>query len=413
MKPSPPFGLFLRLLVLLPWLCSFLLAESERLYVRILTRDGRTLEGPVRWTRNEASWWDLLDANKEISESNYEAARKLGEIDDEPREIRFLGLKILDLRAEDSPGHVKSGIRFGNIRKIEPLSSRDARVTLLSGQEIKLSGSTDLGRGMDELIVEDPEKGAVELEWYDIEVIEFLPDKSAPSTFGDRLYGTVMTRQGDGFTGYISWDVDETFSEDVLDGEDREGQDHDLKFGEILSIERYSSSSSLITLQSGEAVRLSGTNDVDSGNRDIMIADPNLGQVRVPWEDFERAVFEELPSEQQKFEPSLRLRGTVESESGQIVAGYIRWDNDEEYGWELLDGKSGGTEFQIEFSRVTSIEKYNVSSVIVTIRDGRSFRLSGSNDVNSGNKGIFVETENGAEVLVRWTDFRKVEFEQQ
>ena len=95
------------------------------------------------------------------------------------------------------------------------------------------------------------------------------------------------------------------------------------------------------------------------------------------------------------------------------MAGYIRWDNDEEYGWELLDGKSGGTEFQIEFSRVTSIEKYNVSSVIVTIRDGRSFRLSGSNDVNSGNKGIFVETENGAEVLVRWTDFRKVEFEQQ
>ncbi len=78
MKPSPPFGLFLRLLVLLPWLCSFLLAESDRLYVRILTRDGRTLEGPVRWTRNEASWWDLLDASKEISESNYEAARTLG-----------------------------------------------------------------------------------------------------------------------------------------------------------------------------------------------------------------------------------------------------------------------------------------------------------------------------------------------
>ncbi len=411
MKRHVPSSLFLRLLLLLPWLSSFLLAESDRLHARILTSDGRTLEGPVRWTRNEASWWDLLDANKKIPESNYEAARKLGEINDEPRQIRFLGFKILDLGGEDSPRNAKSGIRFGNIRKIEPVSSREARVTLLSGQEIELSGSTDLGRGMDELIVEDQEKGAVELEWYDIEVVEFLRGKSAPSKFGDRLYGTVMTRPGDGFTGYISWDVDETFSEDVLDGEDREGKDHEIKFAEILSIERYSSSSSLITLKSGEAVRLSGTNDVDSSNRDIMIADPKLGQVRVPWEDFERAVFEELPSAHQAFELSLRLRGTLESESGQIVAGYIRWDNDEEHGWELLDGESGETEFQIEFYRMTSIEKYNRSSVIVTLRDGRSFRLSGSNDVNSGNKGIFVETDDGKEVLVAWTDFRKVEFE--
>ncbi len=41
----------------------------------------------------------------------------------------------------------------------------------------------------------------------------------------------------------------------------------------------------------------------------------------------------------------------------------------------------------------------------MTLLDGRTFELEGSNDVDRDNKGIFVEQDDGSMVLVRWDDF--------
>ena len=105
-----------------------------------------------------------------------------------------------------------------------------------------------------------------------------------------------------------------------------------------------------------------------------------------------------------------QLRGLVEARDGSVLEGRVRWDNDEEFTWEILDGDSRGVEFDIEFSNIARVEKISDSSTQVILRDGRSFDLTGSNDVNNGNKGIFVTTEAGEILAVEWFDLEGVSF---
>ena len=77
------------------------------------------------------------------------------------------------------------------------------------------------------------------------------------------MFGTLRTRSGLEFTGYVTWDVDEVYSTDVLDG-DAGGQRMQIAFGDIASIERNDRRSSRVTLIDGTTVVLDGTNDVDA-----------------------------------------------------------------------------------------------------------------------------------------------------
>lgn len=86
----------------------------------------------------------------------------------------------------------------------------------------------------------------------------------------------MTTRRGLEFTGFVAWDVDEIYSSDVLDG-DLDGERLEIPFGAIRSIERFSSSSALVALHSG--------NDIDSGNRGIVTEDGG-NEVRIRWSDF-------------------------------------------------------------------------------------------------------------------------------
>jgi len=90
---------------------------------------------------------------------------------------------------------------------------------LKSGEEALIQGSsTDLGSGIREIIVEDVKEGELELDWNDIDYIEFMDGGDVTSTFGDRIFGTVTTSRAGEYTGWISWDVDEMFVTDIIDG---------------------------------------------------------------------------------------------------------------------------------------------------------------------------------------------------
>ncbi len=386
--------------------------NGDRLYGTITTRQGRVLEGPIRWDRNEASWLDILDAYKKTPEKNREAARRAG-LSEEGREIRLLGIRIAEIDgASRLPSSSSLGIRFGHIRSIEPLEKGQARLILKSGQEVILVGGSDIGGSVREIVVEDAKAGKVKLAWREIELVEFKDTpESFKSEFGARLFGTLVTKRLGGFQGWICWDVDEIFSTDILDGEEK-GKDRKIPFGEIASIARRDSDSSIVTLKNGETMVLSGTNDVDEDNRGILAMDPALGVVRVGWDDFERLVFE--PAEERaapSFDGGRPLRGRVWTETGGSWEGLVRWDNDEEFSWEILDGEDHGVQFEIEFAQIARIEKSSRDSSVVTLRDGRSFELTGGNDVDSDNKGIFVRLASGEEKVVPWKDFRKLEFQ--
>ena len=225
----------------------------------------------------------------------------------------------------------------------------------------------------------------------------------------------MTTRGGVELTGFVAWDRDDVFGSDVLDGEGvDDGIDHEIAFGEIGAIEWESSRSARVILRSGEQLVLRGTNDVDRDNRGIEISDPAFGRAIVPWEEFDALTFHSrraAPGGYTTFAGGLPLYGTVHTRAGDRITGRIRWDNDEEADWEVLDGWSQGVEFDIELGRIRSIDKAGISSVEVTLLDGRTFELDGSNDVDADNRGIFVTVDDGRTVLVRWADFESLVFE--
>lgn len=388
--------------------------NADRLYGTISTRDGDVLQGLIRWGTNEAGWVDLFNGNKPIPEEhNEELLRMQGKEEKEPREFAFLGFRI-DLDDDRGlPRSASAAIRFGHIRTIEPTGRNSALLTLRSGRQVEFSGgSSDMGGSLGTVHIEDARKGTRELRWRDITLVEFraVPE-GVQSEFGSRLYGTLTTRSGEKFSGYATWDVDEVLARDILDGEE-DDRKQEIAFEDIASIQRRGSSSAAVVLKSGREMVLRGTNDVDDDNRGILISDPGFGQVTVSWDEFDRLDFQPNPGSAayDDFPEAKRLSGIVTTDRGTQYKGTIRWDNDEEYSWETLDGSTRRLDFNIELSLVQSIEKRPGGSR-VTLKDGRTFDLGHSNDVDKDNKGIFVQQEDGKKVLIRWEEFQKVVFE--
>ena len=351
------------------------LSGSNRLYGTVTTVYGSEFTGYIRWDRNEGSWVDLLDASK---------PRRRG-------------------------GSSISGIRFGHVDRIDVLDRHSALFTLKSGDRVELSSNaSDLGTGLRSLVVDGGEGDLAEFEWRDLESIDFSePGSQGPSE--SRIFGTLTTRTGMQFTGYITWDVDEIYSTDILDG-DLDGRRMKVPFGEIATIERHSSWGARVTLKTGETMILEDTNDVDSSIRNISISDPSLGQVLLEWEDFDMVEFHGTDDEAAftHFDGGAPIYGTVITGLGDSYTGEILWDNDEAFTWEMLNGEIHDVEFDVEFGNIERIVKTR-SGAEVTLRDGRTFELSDSNDVDDGNRGIRIRTD-GRDFEVEWDDFAEATF---
>ncbi len=388
-------------------------ADPGQLYGRIYTTDKEMLEGFIRWDKNEASWDDILDGYKELDRNR---SKKYRVDDDEERthRVRILGITVYEENNNFEwtwNGEAQSGIRIGHIQTIIPDGKDNAILILKSGEKVELkNSSTDLGEGIRELLIDDIKEGITELYWEDIDKVEFLPTPKGESKFGTRLFGTVTSRRGESYTGFVCWDMDEMYDTDILDGRDR-SHNRKIEFGKIKSIESLSSSSSLVTLKDGRELRLDESNDIDSGNRGIVISDPLFGRVIIPWDEFDFIQFQDPPQglPYDKFDGGERLHGTVYTEEDEKYVGNIKWDDDEEFTWEMLDGNIDDVEFDIEFGAIRAIEKISSRTSRVELKDGRILKLKGSNDINSENKGIFIQTDKG-KVEIDWSEFAKVEF---
>jgi hypothetical protein len=414
----PEARLVKRLALITLFLCAGVVGASgsDRIYGKITTTDGDTYQGLIRWDRNEVSWVDQLNGTKEISRSERRARER--SMDDRERrrksKVQIFGIEVGNSDWEFSGDFSsEASIRFGHIKKM--IAERGDRISLIlkSGDTVEFEGgSTDFGSDMRELIIEDERDGETELSWEDIEEVELMPTPAnIESELGTRLYGTMTTRRGDEFTGYVSWDADECLTTDVIDGEDHD-KTRKLKLGRVTMAERYSSNGAEFTLTSGEKLVLKGTNDVDNGNRGISIEDPALGAVTVEWSEFDKLEFKPLPGtlKYDSFSGGKRIRGTVTTEDGDTYTGDIRWDNDEAYTWEPLNGESRGAAFRIEFGTIKSIERDSYRGCQVTLWDGRVIDLRESNDVDESNRGLVISPDGKKDVVVDWDEFKSVEF---
>lgn len=430
------FLLFTLLVVLLLFPQGSLRAQgSDRIWGRVQTLSGESYEGFIRWDRNEGSWIDLLSGDKAISLDSMDFRIWNEEADSAEvppdRVIEFGGVRITwpDL-LEDFPTSASSGVRFGHLRRLVPLEGDSVRLELRSGEVLVLSGgSTDLGPEVRQILVDVPGMDVVELGWEDLAAVDFRASPPSVRPKGERIFGTVKDRFGNDHTGFVAWNAEKILTTDSLVG--RSGpRERRIPFGRVFSVVK-TVDGALVTLDNGESLSLTESDDVTRGNGGIQVADVGLGTVEMDWRDFESVRFRapDHPSGYSEFDGGHPLRGTVVTLSGETLGGMIRFDADEAYSWELLDGIRDHETFDIEFGNIVLVEP--IRSVApggtagqqtlsarerwrgarVTLADGRVLELDGTNDVDESNKGVLVRAEgadSGPWILVEWKDVREL-----
>jgi hypothetical protein len=378
------------------------------IYGTVQTKSGKAHTGVLRWDDEEAFWDDLFHSGKhELPYGEYAEAP-------DPDEAATWWERMARTIGGEVGIHRESrivAVRFGDLARVRPTGGTSAVLTLRDGTELEVEGyANDVGATV---MVLDEKPGRVEVAWRQIETVTFAatPADADPGSF--RIRGTVVA-SGKEFSGFIQWDSQECLSTDLLDGDDGDER-ISLAMGEIRSIERRDRRSALVVLKDGTEYTLSGTNDVNDDIRGIHVEDPRFGRVEVPWEEFEKVVFDDPGSSGRSYDDfaaPVHLSGRVVLENGDWRRGKLVFDLDEEWSWEMLDGSADGIDYTVPFGLVASIEPEGRSGSLVTLRDGRRIELEDSHDVDDDNSGVVViPIESGEPAQVSWQEISRIEFD--
>ena len=426
--------------------------DTDRIWGRVFTDDGERYEGFLHWPSRPygANWADIFETVKEIPDEHYRDWLDATQDGQPPaRTIEFRGYRVSwEERHSDFAATTSTGIRFGQLAAL--VAHDDGQIEVIPRSGGRGAALTDVGprSGTDpvgvqvtlspagmrassswearsawptmRLTVEDTDRGNVALRGRNVQRIEFGTAPTGAHPASPRLYGTIEDRAGRSFTGFVSWQFS-LFRPQGLNGYDSEDGDRHVSFEHIKTV-RKSRDGATVTLTSGEEVEVFESRVWR--RRRIRVSDPGLGRVELQWDAFRSLRLQETPggAGYDAFDGGRPLFGTVVTQQGEEIEGRIRWDADEEWTWELLSGSSDDVDFAIEFGNIQRIERGEVLGSLVTLLDGRTFELTGSNDVGWDNKGIFVfpaDSEEAGEAersggrewrYVDWEDFREVRF---
>lgn len=380
-------------------------SDAGYLYGRVVTVAGEEFEGPLRWGKEEAFWHDVFNANKVENEH-------LKLVDDRVLERlrwREPWKNLGGLFGDDDSGfrHVLA-VRFGDLARIRVRDRDELVAEFRNGESLELGdGSNDVGAVVTVL---DAKQGRQEIAWKRIRTVEFRETPAKlPKKLGEPLYGTVRSRELE-FTGHIQWDHDECLSIDELDGETRDG-DMSIEFGDIASI-RKQGRGAQVTLKSGKTVFLTGSNDVNRGNRGVLVKIAGLGSVKIGWDDFEQLTFQPAPHAGRgyaEYGAGRELTGTVTAR-GKRLSGRIVYDLDEAWDFELLHGRNRDTDYLIPFREIARIRPRGFRRSDVVLRSGLTVELKDNRDISRGNDGLLVFTGSGKPTYVAWRDVDEIVF---
>lgn len=393
-------------------------AQEKNLFIygKVTTISGDSYTGPLRWGSDEVYWMETFNAQKTSNDFLRFLSKKEAEtISNESESKSWMGINLRSLNIwEDkfSGSNHQFDSQFGDIKSIEPTGKERARITLKNGVILEVNGSgfEDVGAA---IRVYDEELGEIKLNWSRIEQIDFMEPASMPShSFGKPIYARVNAGRKGTFEGLIQWDKDERFMEEILDGKDRDG-DKEIPFRSIRKIAKARSGSE-VTLRSGRQLLLNGTNDVNSKNSGIVVNSPGLGQVIIPWRDFEEMeILEEVSGlAYSDFPISQGLSATIVTIDGDEHNGLIAFDLDEAWEFEILDAKDDNVEFKIPMRNIKNIIPKNSYYSTVVLRDGTNLLLGDHRDVSESNSGVLIFTSKDSEpVYVRWSRIDEIIFD--
>ena len=386
--------------------------SSIYIYGKVTTHEGEVYQGQIRWGDEEAFWFDMFNSSKPenqnlkwLTDEEIEALNK-----NENKGWSIWGNNSWSYSNNDNT-HIFA-CQFGDIQSLKPLRRSKVILEMKNGEVYKLEGgSNDVGA---KIQVFDEEIGTIKIDWDNIEIVEFMETPSRlQAQGGDPLYGTVVTTT-ESFTGFLQWDHDERLSKDELNGE-TDGGDLDIEFGNIKSIERSGSRAAKVTLKSGRTYRLSGTNDVNSDNRGIIVNIPDQGRVDIEWDDFVEMTIEDnypkVDISYNSFWGEKKIEGEILTLNGKKYSGQIVYDLDEAFQLEMLDGKVDEIEYMIPFSKIRNITPHNREETYVTLKDGKEFLLEDKVDVSEDNDGILVFSSPRDYDYIPWKQIEKITFD--
>lgn len=179
----------------------------------------------------------------------------------------------------------------------------------------------------------------------------------------------------------------------------------EIRFGDIAFIEIRDGKDDFLTTADGGRHQIGGYANDDGS--DLWFYEQGAEPVKIEWNDLVRIEFRPAPPDHEPF--ARRLYGTVESTAGTFT-GPIMWDKSECLDTDILDGENDEGDLELPMGRIRSIAKKDGRSVTIVTSDGRTFPMWGSNDVDAGNRGVWILTPDTGWVCISWKRFRKVTF---
>lgn len=187
-------------------------------------------------------------------------------------------------------------IDMGNIRSIERRSRRASQVTLWGGRDFELDGTNDVNDENRGIYVEDARYGRVLIPWSAFERVDFSEAGSSGPSYDDfkpsePLRGTVTDAGGKRYSGRIVYDIDESETWEILNGEWRDVE-YSIPFALVRAVEPRDDESSRVILKSGEELVLEDAADVDGDNSGVLVIPIEGKPIYVEWDDVKRIDFE-------------------------------------------------------------------------------------------------------------------------
>lgn len=386
------------------------------IYGKVTTISGDTYTGPLRWGTDEVYWMESFNAKKTSNDFlKFLSKNEIETISKESDGNSWIGvdLSMLNIwKNKFSHTNHEFECQFGDMKSIEPIGRGRARITLKNGVilEVVSSNHEDIGSTIQ---IYDEELSEVKIKWSRIEKIDFMQPAQKPSyNFGEPIYARVNAGRKGTFEGLIQWDKDERFMEEILDGEDRNGE-RKIPFRSIRKIAKGRSGAD-VTLRSGRELNLNGTNDVNSKNKGIVVNAPGVGQITIPWRDFEEMeILDEVTGmSYSDFPVSQGLSATIVTIDGDEHNGLIAYDLDEAWEFEILDANDDDVAFKIPMRNIKNIIPKNSNYSTVVLRNGTSLLLGDHRDVSDSNSGVLIFTSKDREpIYVRWSKIDEIIFD--
>ncbi len=198
---------------------------------------------------------------------------------------------MLDGRSRD--GDI--AISFSKIKAIEKIEN-GSRISLRSGRKFDLRGKNDVNKDNRGIIVSIPNVGRIDFPWnhfLSLELITFSHNElNCQKEFrvSQRLFGTLLTKDGKSYKGTIVYDLDEAMDSEILNGLNDE-LDFSVPFRNIKSIKPMAYNYCLVELKNGKRLYLGDQTDVSNKNAGVIVFLEEDEYQIFEWENIERIYF--------------------------------------------------------------------------------------------------------------------------